>query len=99
MKNLKNILLATLLSFPVVVAAGTWEAGNDDSKGSVFVLKADKKFIGAKVEIYSAGGQLITAQVVDKKKMVIDFGDVKVGVYTIKLINGEDSQSYKFEKK
>lgn len=100
MKTLKNILLATLLSLPILVAAGTQDAGDDDSKSnSVYVLKADKKFIGAKVEIFTAGGQLITAQTVDKKKMLIDFGDVKMGVYTIKLTNGDDTQSFTFEKK
>lgn len=99
MKTLKKILLATLLSLPILVAAGPQDAGNDDSKDNVYVLKADKKFIGAKVEIFSAGGQLITAQTIDKKKMLIDFGDVKMGVYTIKLTNGDNTQSFTYERK
>ena len=98
MKTLKNIILVTLLSLPILAVAGQ-DAGNDDSRGNVYVLKAEKKFIGAKVEIFSAGGQLITAQTVDKKKMLIDFGDVKTGVYTIKLTNGDDTQSFTYEKK
>jgi hypothetical protein len=101
MKALNMILLTTLLSLPLLVAAGPREGGDDDSRNSssVYVLKADKKFIGAKVEIFTSGGQLITAQTVDKKKMLIDFGDVKIGVYTIKLTSGGDTQSFTFEKK
>jgi hypothetical protein len=95
MKTLTKYLLIVLLALPLATLAN----GHDESDANVFILKADKRFMGAKVEIYSATGHLITAQTVDKKKMVIDFGDVRKGIYTIRLIKGDDRQEYTFEKR
>lgn len=101
MKNFKKFIFATLLlSLPLVVAARKSDARDDGKKGEhVFVLKADKKFLGAKVEIFSASGNLITAQTLDKRKIMVDFADVKAGLYTIKLTSGENSQEFKFKNK
>lgn len=101
MKNFKKIIFATLLlSLPLLVAARKSDARDEGKKGDhVFVLKADKIFVGAKVEIFSASGNLITAQTLDKRKMMVDFADVKAGVYTIKLTSGERSQEFQFKNR
>jgi len=95
MKRIAKYLLIALLALPLTVAANVGDGGDSQ----VFVLKAEKRFVGAKVEIFAANGNLITAQKVDKKKLVIDFGDVRKGVYTIRLTKGDERQEYTFEKR
>ena len=95
MKALTTYTLIALMALATVSHATVRDGGAEN----VFVFKADKRFMGAKVEIYSATGQLITAQTVDKKKMMIDFGDVRKGVYVIRLVKGEDRQEFRYEKR
>ncbi len=66
---------------------------------SLFTLKAEKQFVGAQVEIYNASGELITTQSLQKRKMVIDFGDAMLGLYTIKVVKGDSKQEFKYLKK
>ena len=68
-------------------------------KKNLFMLKADKELVGANVEIYNASGELITMQSLQKRKMVIDFGDAGLGLYTIKIVKREAKQEYKYLKK
>jgi len=50
---------------------------------SLFVLKTQKKFKGAKVEVFHASGELLTSQNLLKRKMIIDFSSVQQGTYVI----------------
>jgi len=63
------------------------------------VLKAQKKLIGATVEIISANGNLITSQQLERRKVVIDFEAVKYGTYTIRVSKGNESTEFLFVKK
>ena len=51
------------------------------------------------MEIYNASGELITTQSLQKRKMVIDFGDAMLGLYTIKVVKGDSKQEFKYLKK
>lgn len=64
----------------------------------LFVFRTEKGFIGAKVEIFSDSGELLTAQTIQKRKMIIDFGDVAFGTYTIKVSKGNMVQEFQFVK-
>ena len=65
---------------------------------SLFVFKAQKKLIGGQVEIFSSNGDLLTTQMLYKKKMVIDFNDVRFGVYTIRVTKGGEIKEFHFVK-
>lgn len=65
---------------------------------SLFVFRAKKKFVGATVEVYSSKGKLVTAQSLNKRKMIIDFGDVSTDTYTIRLVKGASTKEYRFIK-
>lgn len=65
----------------------------------VFVVKTAKKLAGAKVEIFSASGQLVTAQMVQSRKVIIDFGNIENGTYTIKITKDEIHREFQYEKK
>jgi hypothetical protein len=71
---------------------------NSKDKG-LFVLKADKKFIGAMVQVVQPNGNVIAEQILQKRKMIIDFEDVKSGSYTIRLVKGDSKREYTYNKK
>jgi hypothetical protein len=58
---------------------------------NLFVLRVDKELMGAQVEVLSADGHRVTAQRLKKRKMVIDFCDVKSRLYTI-VVSKNDQQ-------
>ena len=66
---------------------------------NLFVLKAEKKFIGATVEILSSNGEVVTAQRLQKRKMIIDFCDVKYGAYTIRVTKDTKVKEFQYVKK
>ena len=66
---------------------------------NLFVVKTDKKFTGAKVEVISAHGDVLTSQNLQKRKMIIDFGSVQIGTYTIRVSKGDRIQEFQYVKK
>ena len=102
MKTRTKLILLSLL-FISSGYASTAEAidsiGPASKHKNVFVFKTEKKFVGALVEVYNSKGELITSQSLKKRKMVIDFGGVKVDTYTIRIIKGNAKQEFKYTKK
>ena len=101
MKKLTTSLFVAflILSSSLYATAEAINGKEPPHQKNLFMLKADKEFVGAQVEIYNASGELITAQSLQKRKMVIDFGDAGLGLYTIKVVKGESKQEYKYLKK
>jgi hypothetical protein len=103
MKTLVKLIFLGALTVLLTIAAMAKEPvrkGDPDSKDkSLFVLKADKKFVGARVEIIQPNGSIIAEQILQKRKMIIDFDDVKSGSYTIRLVKGEKIQEFTYDKK
>lgn len=66
---------------------------------NLFVVRADRKLRGAHVEILSATGEVITAQQIQKRKMIIDFKDVQLGTYTIRVSKGDRRQEFLYVKR
>jgi hypothetical protein len=66
---------------------------------NLFVFKTDKKFVGAQIEVVQANGNIIAKQVLLKRKMIVDFDNVKLGAYTIRITKGNQIQEFQYEKK
>jgi len=66
---------------------------------NIFVLKTEKRLVGAQVEVYNSRGELIASQRLKKRKMVVDFGQAKFDTYTIRIIKGQARQEFKYIKK
>lgn len=104
MKKFKKILLigvAVLVLIRPVAALAKRDRpvpGLNKSK-NLFVFRSDRDFIGARVDVLFADGEVITTQTLQKRKMIIDFCDVKYGTYTIRVIKGDRVKEYQFEKK
>lgn len=91
-----------LLSLSSAVLANGLTEGVELRKSkhkNLFVFKTEKKLIGAKIEVFFANGELITSQKLDKKKMVIDFCDAKLGTYTISVTKGNRTKLFQYVKK
>ncbi|MFN3839091.1 MAG: hypothetical protein ACK4RF_00155 [Cyclobacteriaceae bacterium] len=97
-----SLLLASAMS----LSAAVIPSNNDEvvdivntKYKNLFVFRAERKLIGAKVEVYSMNGDLVTAQRLHRRKMIIDFCDVKFGEYTIRITKGEEKQEFYYVKK
>ncbi|MBT1689342.1 T9SS type A sorting domain-containing protein [Dawidia soli] len=104
MKPLVTVLVAGLLS----IAAPVQRTHAKDAvvpappaarENSLFILKAEKSFVGATVEIFHVSGDLLASQQLQKRKVVIDFGSVQYGTYIIRLTKGDKIQEYQYTKK
>jgi hypothetical protein len=102
MGNLKTFFVATVL----LLTGSALMAGPSEDHGGIFsnkgndlvVIKTAKNMVGAKVEVFSPSGDLVTAQITQKRKMFIDFADVTLGTYTIKITKGDKVKEMSFSK-
>ncbi len=103
MKTHALIALSTLLTVSSVIASPSPQEANIDLVSSknknLFILKVDQKFKGADVEVSYANGEVITNLKMEKRKLIIDFCDVKFGSYVIKVMKGNDVEEFQFVKK
>lgn len=64
-----------------------------------YVLKIERKNVGASLEVVSSTGERIVLQKVRKRKVVIYFEHVRLGEYTIRIRKGNDLSEYRYIKK
>jgi hypothetical protein len=97
MKTTVKIIIGLLIASSSAFAASNNEQVDitESNNKHVFVFKVEKEFRGGRIEVLSADGKRVTAQRLMRRKMIIDFCDVKAGVYTI--VVKKDDQIKKFE--
>jgi hypothetical protein len=96
-----GLLLLATLSMAAPAPRLSHEAVDvvDTRHKNLFVFKTDRKYLGATVEVYSMSGDLVTAQRLLRRKMIIDFCDVKFGEYTIRIEKDGRKQEFRYLKK
>jgi hypothetical protein len=101
MKNPSTFLFIAFLSLSGVTASAmdAIDVIEPPKTKNLFTLKTEKEFVGAQVEVYNSRGELITSQSLQKRKIVIDFGDALYGQYTIRVVKGGEKQEFKYVKK
>lgn len=103
MKASKNILLGVMMMIGSVAIASTPPQDSievvETKYRNLFVFKADRSLLGSEVEVYHSNGDLVSKQVLSKRKMVIDFCDVKFGNYVIKVVKDGIAREFSYEKK
>lgn len=103
MKTLVKIFFLGVLTVLLSYAAMAKDiSGKDPINGkdkNLYVIKTDKKFVGAKVEIVQANGTVIAEQILQRRKMIVDFDDMKMGSYTIRIKKGDEVKEMTFTKK
>ena len=104
MRTLIKIIFAGVLTVLLSMAATAkepvkkWEPAGSKNK-NLIVYKADKKMIGGKVEILQANGVVLAEQILQKRKLLIDFNSMRLGEYTIRITKGDEVREFTFEKK
>ena len=103
---MKTLIKSLLLTLILTGAAGSTSiAGTNPvdvkevKEKNLVVFKATKKLIGASVEVIHSSGDVVTAQILAKRKMIIDFSDVKEGSYTIRITKGKQTEEFAYAKK
>lgn len=101
MKSIIRILVIILVLLPSAFAIGKHKPVETTSseRKNQFVLKVDMDFIGAEVDVFTPDGYQISSQFLMRRKMIIDFGDVSTGTYTILVRNDDETLRYEFVKK
>jgi hypothetical protein len=64
----------------------------------LLVLRATRKFKGAEIEVFSSSGYLVTSGKLNKRKMIIDFKNVRSGSYLIRVKKGNTQEEFSFTK-
>jgi hypothetical protein len=104
MKTLVKIFFLAALTVLLTMAAMAGEPdakvkhGNERDK-NLFVFKADRKLVGAKVEILQSNGSMIAEQILERRKLVIDFNEMKSGSYTIRVVKGIHVKEFSYVKR
>jgi hypothetical protein len=61
-------------------------------------IKVNRTFKGAAIEVFSSSGYLITSKKLSRRKMIIDFKNVRSGSYLIRVRKGKTQEEFKFNK-
>ena len=93
-------LLAVVVALMIVTTSNAGKPqdaiiGQTKNK-SLFVYKTQRKFVGAMVEVYTSNGDLLTAQNLQKRKLIIDFGSAIKDTYTIRVVKGGEIKEFQF---
>src|SRR6185369_8419666 len=62
------------------------------------IVKAPRKYKGADVEVVSSTGETVTFLKLNKRKMIIDFKNVRSGSYVIKIKKEATKEEFQFIK-
>jgi hypothetical protein len=101
MKSIVRILIIMLITLPSAFAIGKNDPVETISVGrkNLFVLKVDRDFIGAHVDVFTPDGHQLSSQFLMRRKMIIDFGAVNSGTYVIMVRNEDEILRYEFVRK
>jgi hypothetical protein len=91
-------LVILIMATPILARSKDPKAESSRNK-NLFTFKADRKFLGAQVEVIYGNGEVLTSQTLSKRKMLIDFSDMKSGSYMIRVKKGSEVQEFAYEKK
>ncbi len=107
MKNLNTTVVAFFVALALSLSGSAVMADPGEDQGlnffgkekDLFVFRTAKGTSDAKVEIYSDSGELVTAQTMQKRKIIIDFGGVAFGTYTIRVTQDGVIKEYQYKRK
>jgi len=104
MKTIIKIIFLGVLTVLLSIAAMAhepakkWEPAGSKNKNFI-VYKASRKLVGGRVEILHANGARIAEQTLEKRKLFMDFQNMKSGSYIVRISKGDLVQEFAFNKK
>src|SRR6185369_15906001 len=98
MRTIFNLLLALVLCTAASYAGSPTKVPIKvlSTNNEMFRFKADEKYLGAIIEIYSSSNVLTGKEFVFDRKMVIDFYYLPADTYSIKIKKGDELLEFQF---
>ena len=102
MKTIINTLVLALVLTTSVSYAGSKPKKESitvlSTKHEVFCFKADKKFLGATIEVYDSNNKMTGKEIVFDRRMIIDFYYLPADTYRIKIMKDNELLEFQFVK-
>ncbi len=93
------VVAALTVTYSFAMASGGDDVVVIQSKHkNFFMIKAGRKLVGARVDVLFSNGEVVTRQTLVRRKMIIDFSDVKPGSYTIRVQKNDNVREFEYEK-
>ena len=93
------LIIIFLLVVPIVSSASPIDV-LPSKQSDIFKFAAKRGMRGAELRVvYNDSGDLVLAEQVRKRRMIIDFCDVKPGAYTIVVEKGKRIETFQYVKK
>lgn len=103
MKTLNIFFIAILVTLSSNLFAMTSSLDSigmtDSNQSDLIMVRLEKSQKGSEVVVLHSNGDLVMSKVVKRRKMIIDFSEVKFGTYSIVLMkDGAELESITFKK-
>jgi hypothetical protein len=98
-KKYAALLLFLMTSVGESIASDGTPILSAKASNAVLVVKADKEMVGGKVMVFNSNKDLVTASKMKRRKLEIDFSNADFGVYTVRIVKGNESKEFHFMKK
>jgi hypothetical protein len=89
----KLIVLLLLANIPAL--AETMDTVRTGSRNEL-VMKLEKEFLGARVEVITADGKILLMNSLQRRKLVIVFAEPKIGSYLVRFTKGSLKQEFMY---
>ena len=104
MKTSRSLLAAALVALSIcAMAEPVSQKPSVDvlsmRQKNLFAFKVARPMKGALVEIFYSNGDLVASRQVHKRRMIIDFCDVKSGAYTIRVTKNGRTEEFHYQRK
>ena len=94
------VLASAVFAAPVKVKKDTSEVTLTPTHyKDLLILKVDKSFMGAVVEVHDSNGKIVATRELHKKKMIVDFFEIPYGSYTICVLKNSQKKEFNYTKR
>jgi hypothetical protein len=93
-----RVLVGLTIALTLTAHAEDVPGTSTGKRNHEFVLKADRKFIGAAVEVLQANGRHVLQEKLERKRMTVDFSLVQAGEYIIRLKKDHEILEFRYVK-
>lgn len=98
----KATLITLLLAAVVGFTNATPVDGRDvvrSRRNNVFAFTTDRAMRGAEVKVFYSNGDMLVSERMRRRRIVIDFAEVRRGTYTILLTKDGMTKKFQYEKR
>lgn len=68
-------------------------------KKDVFAFTTDRSMRGAELKVFFSNGDVLVSERMRRRRMVIDFAEVRRGTYTIVVMKDGATKTFQYEKR